>query len=52
MAADNMTPLCCVDCWFDRELVRTASYVYDGLSVCSRHMMVRRAMTVPDTVGE
>ena len=47
-AKPELTPLRCVDCWFDRELVRTASYVYDGLSLCSRHMMKRRA----DTLGE
>ena len=37
----ELTPVRCVDCWVERELVRTAAYVYDGRSCCSRHLMVR-----------
>ncbi len=48
MPSEGITPLSCVDCWFDRELVRQASYVYEGWSVCMRHMLKRRADTVEE----
>ena len=40
---DGVTPVRCVDCYLERELIRTAAFVYDGRSVCSRHLHLAMA---------
>ena len=45
MTSEGITPVRCVDCWCERELIRTAAFVYDGVSVCSRHLILRQGDT-------
>ena len=42
----------CVLCWIDKEMVRQASYIYDGKSVCSRHLYYLTHPKATDTVEE
>ena len=42
----------CVLCWIDKEMVRQASYIYDGKSVCSRHLYWLTHPRDADTVEE
>ena len=48
MTSEGITPVRCVDCYTERDLIRTAAFVYDGVSVCSRHLILRCADTVEE----
>ncbi len=38
----------CVLCWLESSAISEATYVYDGMSLCRRHLSVKRELQVPN----